>query len=599
MAGLIPQEVIAEIRDRTDIVEIVGQHVQLRRAGANHKGLCPFHDEKTPSFNVNGQRQFFHCFGCHESGDVFAFLMKVEGRTFTEVVEDLASRAGVDVPRPNLSSKEIQAAARRRSERQRGLDLNPKVADLYQELLRGPQGQPARDYLEERGIGPEVAAAFRLGYAPPSGSAVVRLAEKEQALDFAERIGLIATRSGRSGHYDRFWDRLVFPVVGAGAEVLGFGGRLLGEREGPKYVNTPETFLYRKGEALYGLEAAARAMRKQGTAVVVEGNFDVLQLHQHGFENAVAPMGTALTERQVLLLRRFASEVVAVFDGDDAGQAAALKSAPILVGCGVVAKVATLPAGHDPDSYLRELGADAMGRLLARAKPAIDHIIDVLRQRTEDSIPGRARVLEQVAPVVAKLPSRAEQDLYIGRLALELKTEQHTVRRAVSGEANSRIREQFQKGGGTASQSAGAAEIKSELSAIAILAEHPHLVSRAEEGSLSALLTNDGLRATYRAAVQMSETSGHIDPVKLIEAAPPEQRDPIAKVVMSGAFSSVSDPTRALDDCLREMTRRRLRRKRQEIKRQMAVARSDGDTDSERALARRMIEVEREIHETR
>jgi len=599
VAGLIPEEVIAEIRERTDIVQIVGQHVQLKRSGINYKGLCPFHDEKTPSFNVNSQRQFYHCFGCHESGDVFAFLMKIEGRSFTEVVEDLAARAGVEVPRQNVSREQARAAAQRRSERQRGFDLNRKVADRYRELLQGPDGQSARRYLEERGIGEAVSAAFLLGYAPPSGDVVVRMAEAEQALDFAERIGLVARRSGRRGYHDRFWDRLIFPVVGAGGEVLGFGGRLLGEREGPKYVNTPETFMYRKGEALYGLEAAAKAMRQQGAAVVVEGNFDVLQLHQHGFQNAVAPMGTALTERQALLLRRFAPEVVAVFDGDDAGQAAALKSVPVLVGGGVGAKVATLPRGQDPDSYLREHGTDAMEQLLSRAQPAIDFMIDVLGRQAEDSIPGRARVLEQVAPVVAKLPSRAEQDLYIGRLALDLKTDQRVVRRAVAGGGKAEIREQLRRQGDAQTQSSKVSISEGELDSIAILAEHPHLVPRAEEGGLSSLLTNDGLRATYRAAVQMQQASGQIDPVKLIDAAPNELRDSIAQAVMSGAFASVGDPTRALDDCLREMTRRRLTRKRQEIKRQMATARSDGDTESERELARRMIEVEREIHETR
>jgi DNA primase len=596
---LIPEEVIAEIRERTDIVQIVGQHVQLKRSGINHKGLCPFHDEKTPSFNVNSQRQFYHCFGCHESGDVFSFLMKIEGRSFTEVVEDLAARAGVEVPRQNVSREQARAATRRRSERQRGFDLNHKVADLYRELLHGPEGLKARRYLEERGIGEAVSAAFLLGYAPASGNAVVRMAEADRSLDFAERIGLVAQRSGRQGYHDRFWDRLIFPVVGAGGEVLGFGGRMLGEREGPKYVNTPETFMYRKGEALYGLEAAAKAMRQQRFAVVVEGNFDVLQLHQHGYQNTVAPMGTALTERQVLLLRRFAPEVVAIFDGDDAGQAAALKSVPILVEGGVVAKVATLPRGQDPDSYLREHGTDAMDQLLTKAQPAIDFMIDVLDRQAEDSIPGRARMLEQVAPVVAKLPSRAEQDLYIGRLALDLKTDQRVVRRAVAGGRPSEIREQLQRRGASQTQSPKTPISEGELTSIAILADHPHLVPRAEEAGLSSLLTNDGLRATYRAAVEMQQVSGQIDPVKLIEAAPPELRDQVAQVVMSGAFSSVGDPTRALDDCLCEMTRRRLKQQRQEIKRQMAEARSDGDTESERALARRMIEVEREIHETR
>lgn len=600
VAGLIPEEVIAEVRERTDIVQVIGQHVQLKRSGINHKGLCPFHEEKTPSFNVNSQRQFYHCFGCHESGDVISFLMKIEGRSFTEVVEDLAGRAGIEVPRKDQSKDQVRAAARRRSERQQALDLNRRVATLYRELLLGEGGVAARRYLAQRGIGEAVAEGFMLGYAPSSGDVVVRLVQREEVSpDFAERLGLIARRSGRQGYHDRFWNRLIFPVVGAGGEVLGFGGRLLGDGDGPKYINTPETAMYRKGEALFGLEPAAKPMRQKGGALVVEGNFDVLQLHQHGFDNTVAPMGTALTERQVLLLRRFATEVVAIFDGDDAGQAAALKSVPILVAAGVNAKIATLPADEDPDSFLRGRGREAMQGLIDRAQAAVEFMVDALRRRMEDTIPGRARVLEQVAPVVARIQSAAERDLYVGRLALDLRIEQAVVRRAVSGTRPGEVQRQLNLRRPEPARSSKTPLSRGELDVLAILVEHPHLVPRAEEADLPSLLTNDGLRATYRAAVQLQQDSGQIDPVRLIDAAPQELRDRIAQVVMSGAFASVGDATRALDDCVRGLRRRQLEHQRQTIRNEMAKARSEGNVESERSLAHRMIEVEREIHETR
>lgn len=599
MPGRIPEEVIAEVRERTDIVQVIGQHVQLKRSGANHKGLCPFHNEKTPSFNVNSQRQFYHCFGCGESGDVISFLMKIEGRSFSEVVEDLAAKAGVDLPREQVTPAQARAAAKRKSERQQGLDLNRKVAKLYQDLLHGGGGQRARDYLQQRGLGEEVAQTFQLGYAPSSGNVVVKLLQAEGVeMGFGERMGLVARRSGGTTrtYHDRFWNRLIFPVVAAGGEVLGFGGRLIAESDGPKYINTPETSIYRKGEALYGLEAAAKAIRQSGVALMVEGNVDVLQLHQHGFGSAIAPMGTAMTPRQVVLLKRFARAVVAIFDGDDAGQSAALKAVPVLIEGGISAKIASLPQGHDPDSYLRQEGAEAMKTVIDRALPAIEFMITTLRSRMEDSIPARARVLEQVAPVVAKIESRTERDLYAGRLALDLEVDEAVVRRAIRGQLP---REALERGIQTRKDQLDQPVPQVELDLLGILVEHSHLVSRADEAGITSLLTNDRLRVTYLAAMQMQQASGEIDPVKLLEAAPGEIRDVVAKVIMSGAFASVKDPTRALDDCLNVLRRTRLEQRRQQIKVQMARARTEGDPESENKLASQMIEVEREIHETR
>jgi DNA primase len=590
--------VIAEIRERTDIVQVIGQHVQLKRSGMNYLGLCPFHEEKTPSFNVNPQRQFYHCFGCHESGDVISFLMKVEGRRFLEVVEDLAARAGIEVPRQTVAPGEARREAERKSERQQGLDLNRKVAEHYRRNLLGERGAAAREYVQRRGISEPIAESFQLGFALPTGSSVVRLLESEKvSLELAERLGLVAKRreGGAGGHHDRFWNRLIFPVVAAGGEVLAFGGRLLGDGDGPKYINTPETVLYRKGEVLYGLHAAAAGMRKHRQAIVVEGNVDVLQMHQHGFANTVAPMGTALTPRQVLLLKRFADEVVALFDGDDAGQAAALKAVRTLVEGGVAGKIATLPSGQDPDSFLREAGASAMTALLEGAKPAIDFLVETLQRRMDDSIPGRARLLDEVAPVIAKLPGAVDRDLYVSRLALLLDVEPAIVRRAVLGQRPPAAALQPRAQRPATNLPLPAAE----LELLGVLAGHSHLFPRAETAGASGLLTNGSLRATYRAAMEMQRASGRLEPAQLLQATPQEVRDAVAGVVLSGEFATDGDPTRALDDCLSALQRSRLERERQEIRDQIARARAQNDDVTVRALAVRLIAVEREIHETR
>ena len=599
MAGLIPEDTITEVRERTDIVQVIGQYVELKRSGANFMGLCPFHDEKTPSFSVNKTKQFYHCFGCHESGDVFSFMMKLEGRNFTEVVEDLAARANVEIKHEQQSPAQAREAARRKSERQQGLDLNAQVAELYRKLLLGNGGQPARQYLQQRGISDEVAETFRMGFAPPSGDVVARLVQRENIPPaFAEKMGLIARRRGRDGYHDRFWNRLIFPVARAGGEILGFGGRLLGDGDGPKYINTPETQLYRKGEIMFGMEAAAVAIRRSKAVLLVEGNLDVIQMYQHGFQHTLAPMGTALTTRQILLLRRMADEVVAIFDGDSAGQAAAVKSVPLFVEHEVTARIATLPVDMDPDDYLLKRGPEAMEELVKGAAPAVDFLISAHLDHMEDSIPGRARVLEKVVPVVSRLKSQVARELYSSQLAASLGVEPGTVRRAVSIGRGPSPREIGQAAPPVLKHKLSIVE-QIEVKVIAILVEHPHLVHRAEQSGVATLLTNEGLRATYKVAVDMQHETGRIVHSKLLQATPPEILDIVAKEIHSDEFAADGDPTKALDDCLARLQRGRLDRELVEIRKQIVKAKKNLDQETIRTLAMRQVELEREIHETR
>jgi len=600
MAGLIPEDTITEVRERTDIVQVIGQYVELKRSGANFMGLCPFHDEKTPSFSVNKQKQFYHCFGCHESGDAISFLMKLEGRTFIEVVEDLAGRANVEIKLQDVSPARAREAARRKSERQQGLDLNVKVAELYRKLLLGNGGQQARQYLQKRGISDDVAEAFRMGFAPPSGDVVTRLVQREGIPPaFAEKMGLIMSRKGRDGYHDRFWNRLIFPVARGGGEILGFGGRMLGDGDGPKYINTPETALYRKGEVMFGLEAATLAVRKSKAVLLVEGNLDVVQMYQFGFQNTLAPMGTALTPRQILLLRRMADEVLAIFDGDSAGQAAALKSVPLFVEHEVAAKIATLPPNVDPDDFLRERGAEAMEELLGKAVPAVDFLISSHMDRMEDSIPGRAAMLEKVVPVISRLKSQVARELYTNQLAASLRVDPGTVRRAVSMGRGPRAVELGPANQPPAAQKKLSIVEQIEVKVLAILAEHPHLVHRAEQCGVATLLTNEGLRATYKAAVEMQHETGRIVHAKLLQATPAEILDIVAKEINSDEFAADGDPTKALDDCIARLQRGRLEAELAEIKKQIARAKKNADLETIRTLAMRQVELEREIHETR
>ncbi|HNO69854.1 MAG TPA: DNA primase, partial [Pseudomonadota bacterium] len=325
--GLIPHSKVAEIRDRTDIVAVIGEHVQLRRAGVNYLGLCPFHGEKTPSFNVSATKQFFYCFGCQKSGDVIRFLMEREGRSFTDVVRDLAARAGIDIPDDEEESRPERKAQRlaQESERLRLLKLNALAARYYEAQLAA--NERALAYVASRGIGDDIRKSFRLGYAPDSWDGLLQvLRQRGVPHELAELGGLLIRRDGAPAlpkgapptpqtHYDRFRDRLLCPLLlpaqskQTDCDVIAFSGRLMPTdtprpNEGAKYINSPETPLYRKGQNLYGLHCARDVVRQRRQVILVEGNFDVLSLHQHGFGNTLAPMGTALTETQVRLLGR-------------------------------------------------------------------------------------------------------------------------------------------------------------------------------------------------------------------------------------------------------------------------------------------------------
>ena len=459
--GLIPENKVAEVRDRTDIVAVVGEYVTLRRAGANYLGLCPFHAERSPSFNVSQPKQFFYCFGCQKSGDVFRFLMEHTGRSFADVVRDLARRAGVDIPE---TEDETPEQRRRRAaaedERAKLIRLHVLCAAFFEaQLAKNPR---ALAYVDGRAIGPEVRARFRLGYAPESWDGLLGyLAQKNVPHELCERAGLLVRRenarlpagapANSRTHYDRFRDRVIFPLINVHDDVIAFGGRVLpkdtptGDKEGAKYINSPESPIYKKGENLYGLHAAKEAIRKGRQVILVEGNFDVLSLHHHGFEQAVAPMGTALTETQVRLLKRLLGDeghVVLMLDGDRAGRSATLKDIwlfsqanisdmALFTGSEVDVRVARLPDGEDPDTYVLHNRA-GFEKCLRAAKPAVDYVLDEAIDLAEnDSIAERSKVLHKVAPLLLALRKAPTQEMYVDKLARSLNIPPELVWRTV------------------------------------------------------------------------------------------------------------------------------------------------------------------------
>jgi DNA primase len=423
---MIKQEKIIEIRDRASIVEVISDYVTLRRVGRNFTGLCPFHAEKSPSFTVSEEKGIFHCFGCRAGGSVFQFLMQYDHLTFPEAVERVASRYGIEVERESAKNGEA-------GERESLYRINERAASNYHKILfNHPAGRRALDYLKSRKVNEDLARRFLVGYAPPTGSGLLDLLRKEQlSLKDALRLGLIGQRTGQQ-FYEKFLGRLMFPIINAGGKIVGFGGRVL-DGGLPKYLNSSETPLFRKGSTLYGFYQAKEGIRRADRVIVVEGYLDVMALHQFGLSSTVATLGTALTPEHVRLLGRYTQNIVALFDGDDAGRKAAARSFEIFVETGLLGRAAFLPAGEDPDTFVHSRGAEALEKILEQAIPLADYYFSWLKQKFGMSLEGKSQIASEVSRLLAKLGNPFEVDLLVQRAVDTLGIREELLRRSAPG----------------------------------------------------------------------------------------------------------------------------------------------------------------------
>lgn len=432
-------EFAERLRHQVDIVSTVEGYVQLKRTGVNHKGLCPFHREKTPSFTVNASKQIFHCFGCGAGGDVIKFIQLIERLDWIDALRQLAEQHNMQLPaRSGDAARDDES----RAERERLLSVSRLAHEFFagnlEEALRTGRGEIA-SYLEKRSVDADLARRFGLGLAPEEWS---RFLEYARAKGFEEKTVLaagLASRNEEKGRtWDRFRNRLIFPISDGSGRPIAFGGRLFAaadaQTDAPKYVNSPETPLYRKGQHLYALHLARDAMAREGYALVMEGYLDVMRAHQFGFEHAVATCGTALTEEQARALKRFAKRVVLVYDGDDAGQKAMMKALEALTAQELEVRAARLPEGHDPDSFLLAEGAEAFRRTVADAPGFFDFAFEhYCAQTRRDSPEGKAWIVEQMAPLVRGIGSEIVRGEYTRLLAGRLLLDTQVVARSVRG----------------------------------------------------------------------------------------------------------------------------------------------------------------------
>ncbi len=550
------KDAVQRVKDAAQILDIIGECVSLKRAGANMKGLCPFHAEKTPSFMVNPARQSFHCFGCEEGGDVFSFMMKYYNLTFPETLKQLAQRYQITLPERQFSSEDQGKAEKR----QKLFDANERAAHMYHEyLLNHAGGAQAREYLKKREITQEMITVFKLGYAPAGWDFLSnKVAKSSITLAEAEEAGLLV-RKEKGGFYDRFRDRVLFPIFELTGRVVGFGGRILGEGE-PKYLNTPETLIYDKGRMLFGLYQHRDAIRKSRQAVVVEGNFDLLALASYGVGNVVAPLGTALTQAQIRLLKGYADEVILLFDGDEAGIKAAMRSVPLFLAEQVAARVALLPSMHDPDTYIRAHGKEGLEKYLVSALPILEFAFEHLKDKHGTSMMGKGKILEELEPLIqASGSSPFQQSVLISEFSNKLGLDPDQVMEGFKAAARKKTRSKMGRSPvGPAPEETAQINIplpRNQAQLLEFLVFYPKHLSRFLEAGIEDILVGNPagsiLAALQKLAAEEKEVSG---PEHLMENLPEgPARSYVSRLLISSQFLRQDDQEELSEKMAEEM----------------------------------------------
>lgn len=575
---MIAEEKISEVRDRSSIVEVISDYLTLKKVGRNYLGLCPFHSEKTPSFTVNEEKGIFHCFGCGVGGNVFNFLMRYNHLSFPESVEQVARRYGVSLPRWD------RPAAKKETEEKASLyRINEKAAAYFHERLFGySEGERALRYLEARGIETRAARRFYLGYAPPSSPGLAGFLKKEGlSLKDAVRLGLL-TEKGTDRYGERFFGRLIFPIVDSAGKIVGFGGRVIAEGL-PKYLNSSETPLFRKGSTLYGLFQAKEPIRKVDRVVIVEGYLDVLALFQSGVTYAVATLGTALTPDHIHILRRFTKNVIALFDGDEAGRKAAARSLEIFVEGGLLGRAAFLPNGEDPDSFVRSRGKLALEAVIDQAVPLADYYFGWLEERYGKSLEGKSQIAQEVSRILARVHNPFERDLLVRRAVDSLGIREellrgYEVKRAVLARpGRDRMPPSLQ---------VQSREDLAESSLVALMLRDPSVVEHVERQGEVEKLFSPRWKGIIQGIVVQRKELGEVNGARLVEGLSQDQASQVTALMLEGEKIPETEYRKMMEDCLFYLRRRHLRGLEKELRQAIRIAeeKKDEKTKKERML---------------
>ena len=547
---MIPEEKVREVAERLSIVEVVSDYVQLRRSGANYQGLCPFHAEKTPSFNVNPAREIFHCFGCGAGGNAFSFVMRIEGLSFPEAVKHLARKAGIEIEDRQLTPTELHA----QSERQTFQRINDLTAGFYRDVLcTKPEGAAGRSYLEARGVDAGTAETYRLGFAPDRSDGLVKHL-KSQGIDLETALKLGVIKKSDRGWYDQFRNRLIFPIRDAKGNVIAFAGRVL-DASLPKYINSPESPLYHKSSVLFGMDMALPAIRTENSVIIVEGYFDHLALYRAGIRNVAATCGTALTTTHSGLIKRHAAKVYTLFDSDSAGRKATIRSMELFLEQRLPAYVISLPAGDDPDSFLAKNSVDAFTVCRDKAKPAFEFFIrSLLSQTPPNSVDSKVRVIDELLPGFKKIADPAERDLYEKEICRLLDISTHAFRKRMGGMV---LTSRDIRGGEI--QAVSPDDPTQEM-LLALICRYPEARIETARIGVEKLLKGNHLELARLVLDTMANNDDAQELAHLLERIEsPELRALLSRLLVSEARMEDVNWRTAFDDCVRSLEKKAIR----------------------------------------
>lgn len=569
--SIIPDDKVREVRERAPILEIISEYMSLRKSGANYQGLCPFHSEKTSSFNVNPARGIFHCFGCGAGGNVVTFVMRMEGLSFPQAVKLLAKRVGVDIPERQLTRDEKLKV----DEQEQQYRINELAGEFYRRVLESDEaGGAGRGYLERRGVDREIAATYRMGFAPEGWDNLGKfLQRKGVAPEQAEKLGLLRKREGRDGYYDTFRNRLLFTIADIHGRTIGFGGRVMDDSL-PKYINSPESLVYRKSEVLFGLDLAKKGMREKGSAIIVEGYFDHLALYRAGYTNVVATCGTALTPQHLKLLRRYAERAYMLFDGDEAGRKATVRSMELFLEEGFPAKVVEVPSGDDPDTFIRREGGAAFEPLLEKALPIFEFFYRGLMQTLDTrGVEGKVAFVNEVSPRLQKIADPVERGLYEKEICRAIGIDQAMLQKKV-GIPAAPPRSAQRPQAGPAQKRAGSA---TEDVLLTLMAKFPEVVQKVREHGAEKLFAGNHLAVAEAILAQTEQ--GDLDLPQILEQIEsPEERARLFSLFVEDAHLEDMNALKAFEQCLRSMERGALKGGGKTLARELATV----DPDSPR-----------------
>ena len=572
---MISQEKITEIRNRASIVEVISDYVTLKKSGRNHMGLCPFHGEKTPSFTVNEEKGIFHCFGCHAGGGVFQFLMQYDHLSFPEAVEQIAKRYGIVIERSDARNYQ-----RDLGERENLYRINERAAVNYQRILFDhPEGREAREYLRRRGVDDATARKFMLGFAPQGGSGLVGLVKKESlAITDAIKLGLVAQRNPQQ-YYEKFFSRVMFPIANAAGKIVGFGGRVM-DQGMPKYLNSSETPLFHKGSTVYGLHQAKESIRHADRVVLVEGYLDVIALAQHGIGYAVATLGTALTVEHVRALSRYTKNVIALFDGDEAGLKAAARSFEVFVEAGLLGRAALLPNEDDPDTFVRKQGKDAVEKLLDQAMPLADYYFSWLQKRFGSSIEGKSQTASEIGRLLAKVTNPFEVDLLIRRAA-DLGVREELLRRPTAHAVNTRPM-QPSRPNTVATPSSDGRDDFAASSLVGLMLRVPSLLEKLARDPRVRQCFGDKWRAAVDVIILEWQEKGNIDIGAISQKLPESLASEFAALVLEAENRSDAECAKMAHDCLTHLQRKYLKTQERDLRLAIRAAEEKRDEIAKR-----------------